>query len=215
VTQALRVAPVRQALDFGARPDPAGGIFETILVTDGAAPLLGAQLERLRASASALYGVELGDELTSVPGEVPAGTARMRVSYVPGQAPRVDHGPRPPDPSYMEIAPFVLPGGLGPHKWLDRTLLDAITAAAGERALPLLLDEDGSVLESVRMNVLIEDHGRLISPPSDGRYRAGFGRTRLAYEEEPFDLERLLGAEAIILTSALRVVRVPLGRSRS
>ena len=102
----------------------------------------------------------------------------------------------------------MLPRGLGPHKWCDRRLLDAITVAAGTAALPLLVDDDGSVLESARMNVLIEERGRLISPPADGRFRPGFGRRRLQYDEEPVDLDRLLAADAVVLTSALRVVRL-------
>jgi len=138
----------------------------------------------------------------------PAGIARLRVTLVPGQGTQIDHGPRPPDPAYEQIAPFVLPGGLGPYKWLDRGLLDAVAEAAGEHALPLLIDSDGSVLETTRMNVLIEERGRLISPPADGRFRAGFGRTRLQYDEEPVDLDRLLAADAVVLTSALRVIRL-------
>lgn len=205
--------PVRQALDFGERPDPADGIFETILVTDGTAPLLDAHLERLTSSACELYGVALTPPAPG-PTVLSAGHGRLRFSYVPGQPVRVEHGPRPPDPVYTEVAPFVLPGGLGPHKWLDRALLDAITAVSGEQALPLLCDADGSVLEATRMNVLIEERGRLISPPTDGRYRAGFGRTRLRYDEEPVALDRLLAADALVLTSALRVIRVPLGGDR-
>jgi para-aminobenzoate synthetase/4-amino-4-deoxychorismate lyase len=99
---------------------------------------------------------------------------------------------------------------LGAHKWIDRRLLDSITTAAGPEALALLVDDDGSVLESTRMNVLIEERGRLISPLADGRCRAGFGRTRLQYDEEPVDLDRLLAADAVVLTSALRVIRLPL-----
>jgi para-aminobenzoate synthetase / 4-amino-4-deoxychorismate lyase len=209
--------PVRNALDFGERPDPAFGIFETILFSDGAAPLLDEQLERLAASARELYGVALStpasgiapDLPSGIAAALPSGTGRLRVTFVPGSAPTIDHGPRGSDPSYSEVAPFVLPGGLGRHKWLDRRLLDAITIAAGATALPLLVDGDGSVLESARMNVLIEERGRLISPPSDGRFRAGFGRRRLQYDEEPVDLDRLLAADAVVLTSALRVVRVP------
>ncbi len=167
--------PVRSALEFGERPDPAAGLFETILFSDGAAPLLDAQLERLAASARELYGLEISKPAGGIP---PSGTGRLRVTFVPGTAPTIEHGPRSSDPSYSEIAAFVLPGGLGPHKWLDRRLLDAITVVAGTTALPLLVDDDGSVLESARMNVLIEERGRLISPPSDGRFRAGFGRRR-------------------------------------
>ena len=209
---------VRDALDFGERPDPAAGLFETILVADGAAPLLDAQLERLAASARALYGIDLSSPAGGMPPwgippgrmppALPSGTGRLRVTFVPGGTPTIDHGPRGSDPSYSEVAAFVLPGGLGPHKWLDRRLLDAITVVAGATALPLLIDDDGSVLESVMMNVLIEERGRLISPPSDGRFRAGFGRRRLEYDEEPVDLDRLLAADALVLTSALRVVRL-------
>ena len=209
----MNVAAVRQALDFGERPDPARGIFETMLVSDGQVPLLDAQLERLAASAHELYGEPLKPELAAaIRTATPPGTARLRVTLVPGQQPQIDHGPRPPDPLHDEIAPFVLAGGLGPHKWLDRDLLDAITTEAGAQSLPLLIDANGIVLESTRMNVLIEERGRLISPPADGRFRSGFGRTRLQYDEEPVDLDRLLAADAVVLTSALRVIRLPLMR---
>ncbi len=205
----LPALPPRNALDYGDRPDPAEGIFETILFTDGAAPLLDAHLERLEASARELYGVTPSSAARAARRALPSGTGRLRVSFVPGQAATIEHGPRGPDPSYTEVAPFVLAGGLGPHKWNDRRLLDAITAVAGPGALPLLVDDDGSVLEATRLNVLIEEHGRLISPPADGRFRPGFGRTRLRYDEEPVDLDRLLAADAVVLTSALRVVRLP------
>ncbi|MDE3130065.1 MAG: aminotransferase class IV [Acidobacteriota bacterium] len=203
--------PVRQALDFGERPDPARGIFETLLVADGAAPLLAAQLERLRASALELYGIDLEPELAGLARTVPDGSGRLRISFVPGEGTASRPGPHGDDPRYAEIAPFVLAGGLGAHKWADRGLLEGLLVAAGPGALPLLLDADGSVLESASANVLIEERGRLVSPPSDGRFRAGFGRARVRYSEEPVDLDRLLAADAILLTSALRTVRVPRG----
>ncbi len=210
----MRVQPVRQALDYGSRPDPGLGIFETIRVERGRAPRLGVQLERLRSSASELYGAALGaalaPQLTAVGALSLPPSGRLRVRVAPGGGVRTDLGPRPPDPVCRELAPFLLPGGLGPHKWLDRALLDALAAAAGADALPLLIDADGAVLESARMNVLIEERGRLISPPSDGRFRAGFGRDALRYDEEPVDLDRLLAADAVVFTSALRMLRIPL-----
>jgi para-aminobenzoate synthetase/4-amino-4-deoxychorismate lyase len=212
----VKLAPIRAALDFGPRPDPQRGIFETILVTDGQAPLLDAQLERLRESARELYGPALVDDelaerrLTPVRAGVPAGSGRLRVALEPRRGLVTEHGPRPADPSYTGLAPFVLPGGLGSHKWVDRRLVDGITAAAGQGALALIVDEDLAVLEATRMNVLIEEHGRLISPPSDGRFRPGFGRRRLRFAEQPVGLERLLAADAVVLTSALRVLRLPL-----
>lgn len=210
MTDALSVLPVRDALDFGDRPDPAVGIFETLRVAGGQVPLLEAQLARLADSARELYGVGLPSLAERVRRSAPPGDARLRVLYVPGQDPVTEHGPVGPDPTFDRLAPFTLPGGLGPHKWADRGLLDGITVAAGPSSVPLLIDADGSLLESTRMNVLIEERGRLVSPPADGRFRSGFGRVRLHYDEEPVDLDRLLAADAVVLTSALRVVRVPL-----
>jgi para-aminobenzoate synthetase / 4-amino-4-deoxychorismate lyase len=204
------LAPLQEALEFGPRPDPALGIFETMCVAGGEVALLNEHLARLTDSARTLYDVEPEFAPSQVRAAVPAGNARLRATFRPGSESEIDHGPIGADPVYQRIAPFLLPGGLGPHKWMDRRLLDAITARAGEGSLPLVLDADGSVLESTRMNVLIEENRRLISPPTDGRFRAGFGRTRLRYDEEPVDLDRLLAADAVVLTSALRVVRLPL-----
>ena len=204
------LSPLQEALEFGPRPDPELGIFETMCVAAGEVALLNEHLTRLADSARALYGDEPELTPSQVRAAVPTGDARLRVTFRPGAESEIDHGPIGADPVYERIAPFLLPGGLGPHKWMDRRLLDAITARAGAGSLPLILDADGSVLESTRMNVLIEENGRLISPPADGRFRAGFGRTRLRYDEEPVVLDRLLAADAVVLTSALRIVRLRL-----
>lgn len=206
----MHVAPVRQALEFGERPDPSKGIFETILTADGRARMLSAHYGRLTASALALYGVDLGPELALHQLGFSRAPGRLRVSHVPGRPLAFDAGLWPTDPAYVELAPFVLAGGLGAHKWLDRGLVEGITQAAGEGALPLLLDEDGTVLEATWANVLIEERGRLISPPDEGRALPGIGRGRLRYVEEPVDLDRLLAADAVVLTSALRVLRLSL-----
>lgn len=206
----MKVAPLRQALDLGERPDPAAGIFETILTADGRARMLAAHYERMSASARALYGVDLAPELALHAMGFSRAPGRLRVIHVPGQPLAFEAGMWPVDPVYTEIAPFVLPGGLGAHKWFDRALIDAITDAAGEGALPLILDQDLSVLEGTWANVLIEERGRLISPPDDGRALSGIGRRRTQFDEEPVDLERLLAADALVLTSALRVLRLPL-----
>lgn len=205
----MRLAPVRRALDHGERPDPARGILETMLVRDGALPMRDLHYARLNASALELYGT---GPVISAPAEpLPrrSWTGRLRVSFDPEHGLRRESGRLGPDPSYTALAPFVLPGGLGRHKWADRRLIEAITEAAGPAALPLLIDEDGAVLEAVWASVLIEEDGRLISPPADDRALPGIGRTRLQYAEEPVDLDRLLAADAVVLTSALRVVRLP------
>jgi branched-subunit amino acid aminotransferase/4-amino-4-deoxychorismate lyase len=48
----------------------------------------------------------------------------------------------------------VVRGGLGPHKWLDRTLLEA-HEADDPATLPLLLDADGYVLEASRASIVV------------------------------------------------------------
>jgi para-aminobenzoate synthetase / 4-amino-4-deoxychorismate lyase len=201
----LTAAPVRNALDFGPRPDPALGIFETIAVKDGEPLMRDAHYGRISASARELYGVELA--FPAPTGAERHWSGRSRLTFVPGEGLSTETGFIGPDPDYTSIAPFVLPGGLGPHKWADRRLLEAITLEAGEGVLPLLVDSDGALLESTRTNVLIEERGRLISPPTDGRARPGVGRLQLQYDEEPVDLDRLLAADAVVLTSALRVLR--------
>lgn len=201
-------APVRQALDYGDRPDSARGIFETLLIEDGTLRMREAHLARLKASARALYGVEPAAPDLSA-GHLPRrlGNGWTRITYVPEDGLTFDTGLPRPDPAYAGIAAFVLPGGLGSHKWADRRLVAELGTAAGGR-LPLLLDTDGAVLESTWANVLIEEDGRLVSPPDDGRALPGIGRSRLQYDEEPVDLGRLLAADALVLASALRIVRI-------
>ncbi len=204
----LALLPVRDALDFGPRPDPARGIFETILLRDGQPIAADAHRARIESSARALYGIELPADLSATI-HMQAQThrdGRMRLGLRPDGSTTVEAAPLGPDPRYTALAPFVLPGGIGPHKYSDRRLLDAIAQAAGPQALPLLMDADGAVLEATWANLLIESGGRLISPPDDGRALAGIGRRRLRYDEEPVQLDRLLAADALYLTSALRTV---------
>ncbi len=205
----LTSLPVRDALDFGERPDPARGIFETLLVQRGLLPMRAAHYARMDASARELYGVERAAP-DPPQGPLPRRywDGWTRLTFAPDRGLAHDLGFRRPDPEYTGIAPFVLPGGLGRHKWADRRLLDRLTTAAGG-ALPLLIDTDGAVLEASWASVLIEERGRLISPPDDGRALPGIGRRRLRYDEEPVDLDRLLAADAVVLTSALRVLRLP------
>jgi len=201
--------PPRQALDFGPRPDPSLGIFETLRVTNGTVVELDEHLRRLAASAGELYGVRLPPELRyRIDAEASGHDGRLRVSLSPDGAVEVEHALLGPSRQYGSFAPFVLPGGLGPHKWTDRRLVDALASAAGDGALALLLDSYGAVLETTWANVLIEERGELISPPHDGRFRSGVGCRRYEFRQEPVDLDRLLAADAVIVTSALRTLRL-------
>jgi para-aminobenzoate synthetase/4-amino-4-deoxychorismate lyase len=64
------------------------------------------------------------------------------------------------------LTPYVIPGGLGPHKWADRRLLKELSK---DGTTPLLLDADGTVLEAAWAAVLIRRDGVLYTPREDGR----------------------------------------------
>jgi para-aminobenzoate synthetase/4-amino-4-deoxychorismate lyase len=186
------------------RPDPALGIFETARAERGRALCLDAHLARLRASARKLYGVELeAPELPPLPRE----PHRVRIVATPDGALTASLGPMPA-PGRVELRPWTLPGGLGEHKWADRRLVDAATRQLG--ATPLIVDTDGTVLEAAWGSVWALEGERLVTPPTDGRLLPGITRARLlrlapACAEEPLTLERLGAADAVLVTSALRM----------
>ena len=70
---------------------PKAGLFETILVRDGAPLLLEAHLERLTSSAHAFGDLtppdsnELAAACRTLPGQCNLSRARMRITLVPGQ----------------------------------------------------------------------------------------------------------------------------------
>jgi para-aminobenzoate synthetase/4-amino-4-deoxychorismate lyase len=172
------------------RPDPALGVFETVLVVDGEPQHLEEHVRRLGA-----------------PFEPPEleGTCRLRIMLSGGQV-TWDTAPLPPDPpdGGFLLTPWLLPGGLGDRKWLDRRLVDRLAVRGG--GVPLLVDGDGSVLEAAWGNVWVIEGERLITPPADGRILPGVTRARLMpeAEEERLTLERLRAADGVFLTSALR-----------
>lgn len=159
------------------RPDPARGVFETILVRDGAPVNLEAHLARLRARPAI---PELhGDGVLRIADEVVFRPLQPRALPVP-------------------LEPYLLPGGLGDRKWSDRDLLRAL---ARDGATPLLIDADGSVLEAAWAALLIRRGGVLYTPREDGRILPSTSRppaiqTRLTLA----DLE---AADEILLSSSL------------
>jgi para-aminobenzoate synthetase/4-amino-4-deoxychorismate lyase len=209
----VRRRPAPRALTYGERPDPACGVFETVLVQDGRPVALEQHLDRLAASVRALYGAALPRTVLAGARAAAAETrerARMRVLAEADGAVRITVAPAGPVyalryPARLE--PFALPGGLGAHKWRDRRLLDALAASA-RGAVPLLVDTDGCVLEAAHANVWIVEGDELITPPADGRILAGTVRAALLAgacpaREEPFDLDRLAGADEVFLTSSI------------
>ena len=90
---------------------------------------------------------------------------------------------------YLDLVPVTLPGGWGAHKWVDRRGLesprwDAVTDA-------LLVDEDGSVLETGRGNVQkrLDGNGALQPFSAFGEERRK-GRTTYASETISSSLKR-------------------------
>jgi para-aminobenzoate synthetase/4-amino-4-deoxychorismate lyase len=182
-------------------PDPARGVFETIRVERGRALYLEDHLARLRNSVRELYGA--GFELR-LP-ELPDRPCRLRVTALPSGAVTAELAPLG-EPNLV-LAPWTVPGGLGAHKWADRRAIDEATQRLG--ATPLILDEDGSVLEAAWANVWVREGDRLVTPPADGRLLPGVTRARVLRTEphaaeEPLTLARLEAADVIVLTSALR-----------
>jgi para-aminobenzoate synthetase / 4-amino-4-deoxychorismate lyase len=200
------------------RPDPAAGVFETLLVRDGAPVALAAHLARLGRSVRILYGLALpaalAGELRAAAAEASA-AARLRVDAAPagdGLTLAVALTALPAR-GPARLRTVTVPGGLGAHKWADRRLLGALAAATAPDE-PLLCDLDGRVLESERGHLLlVEDGPVLVTPPADGRILPGVTRGRvlraarasgLAVRIEPVALERVARAREAWLSGALR-----------
>jgi para-aminobenzoate synthetase / 4-amino-4-deoxychorismate lyase len=197
-------------------PDPDLGVFDTLLVRDRRAVDLMVHLERLARSVEELYGgrVDVGALAQRLRAEV-AGmtTARVRTSYDPARAACeidatviVEPGPEP-----RSLALRRLPGGLGPHKWIDRRLL----ADPGADDV-LLVDQDDQVLECGTANVFVVLGDAVVTPPLDGRILPGTVRRRvlalLASEDRPVaervvSLAELASAGEVFVTSSIRGVQ--------
>jgi len=198
------------------RPDPAAGVFETLLVADGRPVALEQHLARLGASVAALYGAPvpggLAEQVQARAAE--AGDARLRVDLRPrsrGVEVTFACSALARRRAPVQLCPVSLPGGLGAHKWSDRRLLDELAASVeGE---PLLCDLDGLVLESWRASVFAVEPGPvLLTPAADGRILPGVTRARavrialaLGYDVRfaQLTLERLAAAREIFVTGAL------------
>jgi len=212
------------------RPDPARGVFETLLVVDGSPVELDAHLDRLAASVRELFGAPT---MARVAGparllaearahELPLG--RLRVTLAPDGQGRLDLTAVTADvdpitvfPSaghVPELAPVTVAGGLGGHKWADRRLLDQ-AAATLDGALPLLVDADGTALETERASLFLVRDDTLTTPSADGRILPGIARARVIaiarelgidVSERSIQLTELESADEVFLTGSVRGV---------
>jgi para-aminobenzoate synthetase / 4-amino-4-deoxychorismate lyase len=212
------------------RPDPRQGVFETLLVLDGRPVELDAHLARLRRSLEELYpdreAPELEDEVRGRASEAERGAVRASVAPAGGGGLRAEvdlrsatgdflplSGKNSP-PASVAVHRLPLPGGLGPHKWVDRSLLDEAQSRLPGDALPLLLDGDAA-LEASRANLFAVRDGALLTPPLDGRILPGVTRRRVLELADELGIEAgeaalsradLLAAEEVFLTGSVRGV---------
>ena len=209
--------PRAGVLTGAERPDPGLGLLETVRVRDGSPVELAAHLERLASSARALYDGTLprGADAIARGAAAGGGDCRLRLhldSTPHGLELEAEVAALPPSGGGpVELVPVVLPGGLGPHKWRDRRLLDALAARLGG-GVALLVDSDGSVLEAAWGNVWVVVSGVHRTPPLDGRLLPGIARARrldrlradgVPVAEQQLTLEDLRAGD-VYLTSALR-----------
>jgi para-aminobenzoate synthetase / 4-amino-4-deoxychorismate lyase len=194
-----------------ARPDPALGLLETLAVRDGEPVAADLHLARLAASAAEVYGVEppadLPRRMRASATLADTGVARLRVVLGPDGRAEVGVTPVTAPPAPVELRPVLIAGGLGAHKWADRSPFDGVE---GPGRSALLCDMDGGVLEAGSANVWLIEGDRLVTPRSDGRILAGVTRARVlalagAEEADHISLARLAAADGIVITSAIRL----------
>jgi branched-subunit amino acid aminotransferase/4-amino-4-deoxychorismate lyase len=222
------------------QPDPQQGVFETLLVLDGRPVELDAHLARLEASLEALFPSHPMPDLSDVPGiRGPYGcispgtstaaraetgeTLGMRLTVAPtrGDALEVRVSHRKVDrelvfaPLPVALCSLTLAGGLGAHKWADRSLLDEAQARLPADALPIVVDEDGAMLEASRANLFAVQGETMSTPPLDGRILPGVTRARLLEiaaaegletRETELRSDDLVAANEVFLTGSVRGV---------
>jgi len=207
-------------------PDPSRGVFETLLVAGGRPLELEAHMARLEASVRGLFGAEPppAARVLTVERAGEAELGRLRVDVAPGPDGTLGAEARLAEveralvfPSWeraLTLAPVVVPGGIGAHKWSDRRLLDQAEADR-PGALALVLDEDGTVLEVSRGNVFLVRDEAVSTPPADGRLLPGIARLRLfdvartaeiAVREEVVSVDDLAAADEVFVSGSVRGV---------
>ena len=195
-------------------PEHERGVFDTLLVRDGAAVDLDSHLDRLVRDVTALTGepVDRAALAERLHAET-AGVQTARVRTVFDGAWHVTVEPvTEPGVQCRTLAPRRVAAGLGAHKWADRRLV----ADSGGADDVLLVDAGDRVLECGTANVFVVLDDRVVTPPLDGRILAGTVRARVLallrdhdvpVVEEPVTLTQLQQATAVFQTSSVRGVQ--------
>jgi para-aminobenzoate synthetase/4-amino-4-deoxychorismate lyase len=196
------------------------GVIETILTIDGQVVDPMPHLRRLAKSVATLFGpvvLPTRSALDEAARSVPVGRGRLRISVCPDERPAVvvscqafERG----DPGAgLSLHPCAAPGGLGPHKWRDRSWLDQRSRTNHDEVLVLVDGDD--VLEASRSNLFVVISSWVLTPSTDGRILPGLARGRVIrlLEQAGFDvraqrvtLEAMGRASEVFLTNSLRGV---------
>jgi len=210
-------------MDHALEPDPARGVFTTMLVVDGQPVELDPHLAQLRESVHALYMAELPSHAAELVAEAARGSTLGRVRLAcrvdAAGAVQLDAFARAIERAIvlpttaLDLRTAPVDGWRGAHKWVDRRLLDALEAAAAP-ACALLVERDGRVLETTRANVFALGHdGVLRTPPTDGSILPGVTRANVielarelgtAVHEEPLTQDALHAAREVFVTGSIR-----------
>lgn len=199
------------------RPDPALGVFDSLLVVAGEPVELEAHLARLGGTLLQVYGTELPAEVREqvIPVAAPFDLGRLRVTSVPARVGlEIEMAARPLDPVLMFPAAGAAlnsvdrPGGHGPHKWVDRCGMEHPDAGPGQ-----LIRDGDELLEAGWANLFAVREETLWTPPADGRILPGIARATLLEiaeeegipaQEQPLRAEDLYTAEETFLTNSVR-----------
>lgn len=202
------------------RPDPALGVFDTLLVRGGRTVELRVHVDRLARSVRELYGVPvdaaaLASRMAAAcEGTAGAPAARLRTAYRPStdswELEAAEIAEPGLDPRVLAVRRIA--GGLGPHKWLDRRLVTDPDAADDV----LVVDEQDRVLECGTANVFVVVKGVVVTPPLDGRILPGTVRGRVigwlegdgrGVRERDLSVGELTEASEVFTTSSVRGVQ--------
>lgn len=207
------------------RPDPEQGVFETLLVIDGRPVGIDAHLARLESSLAELFPGRRAPDLGELPQASDAALGSIRIAVRPGRdgaletqlAVRAIEPRTTFDPPPAALCALPLAGGLGHHKWVDRSIFDLGVTGLPQDTLPLLVDRDGAVLEASRANLFAVRGDTLLTPRADGRILPGVTRARvieiaaeagLQVEETALRREDLLAAGEVFLTGSVRGIEL-------
>jgi para-aminobenzoate synthetase/4-amino-4-deoxychorismate lyase len=196
------------------------GLFETLLISAEQPVALDLHLARLSASLDAVYGSELPEGAAELAHQAARGLSlgRLRLTAVAADRIEIDAEADAIDPELLmpswndgpRLSSFELPGGLGTHKWRDRSALPQ-----GTETLPLILDRGAEVLEAARASVFAVRDGTLFTPPLDGRILPGTTRATVLtiatevgidVSERVLRREELWDADEVFVTGSVRGV---------